>query len=98
MKEWAKAKDAYVDVLTVRAAIFGNNHPSIAVTAQTLGKVCSHLSDFECSLKYFELALFIYRGEPMMLNDNHPLIKGTIRNIDRTERLMASLGISIFQK
>lgn len=94
MKEWSKAKDAYVDVLTVRAAIFGNNHPSVAVTAQTLGKVCSHLSDFDASMEYFELALSIYRGEPMMLRDSHPLISKTIRNIDRTERLMGTLRLN----
>jgi len=91
-KDWKRAKETYLDVLIVRASIFGNNHASVAVTAQTLGVVCSHLSQFESSLKYFQLALSIYRQKPMQLKESHPLIKKSLRNIDRIDRLMISLG------
>ena len=73
-------------------AIFGRNHPSVAVTAQTLGRVYSSLSEFELSLKYMEIALKLFREEPMSLKDNHPLIVKLLKNIASTGRLMTSLG------
>lgn len=85
--EWEQARDAYVQVITVRSAIFGLNHPSVAVTAQTLGRVYSSLSDFDVALKYMELALRIYRREPMCLGDRHPLVRRVLRSIDGVQRL-----------
>jgi tetratricopeptide (TPR) repeat protein len=93
-KRWENARDAYIDVLTVRVAIFGRNHPSVAITAQTLGKVFSHLSDFRNALNFMELALTVYREEPMALKDNHPLVGKTLKGIASIERLMDSLGKS----
>jgi hypothetical protein len=63
-------------------------------TAQTLGKVCSHLSDFEWSIEYFETALSIYKDEPMMLKNNHPLVKKTLKELNRTKQLKASFGFN----
>lgn len=91
-REWEKARDAYIQVLTVRAAIFGRNHPSVAVTAQALGRVYSSLSEFKVALKYMEIALKLFRGKPMLLKDNHPLVMKLLKNITTTDRLMTSLG------
>jgi len=91
-RDWEKARDAYVEVLTVRAAIFGRNHPSVAVTAQTLGRVYTSLSEFELALKHMELALELFRGEPMSMQDNHPLVVKLLKNVATTSRLMTSLG------
>lgn len=89
-KNYKCARDIYTDVLTVRVGIFGRNHPSVAITAQTLGKVFSHLADFRNALLYMELALTIYRGEPMALKDNHPLVGKVLKGITNVERLMDS--------
>jgi len=92
--DWEAARDAYIEVLTVRAAIFGRNHPSVAVTAQTLGRVYSSLSEFELALTYMEIALKLFREKPMSMKDNNPLIVKLLRNINCNDRLMASLGRS----
>ena len=91
-KNYESARDIYTDVLIVRVAIFGRNHPSVAITAQTLGKVFSHLSDFRNALIYMELALTIYRGEPMALKDNHPLVGKVLKGMTSVERLMDSFA------
>lgn len=90
--DWVEARNAYVEVLTVRAAIFGRNHPSIAVTAQTLGRVYTSLGEFELALKHMELALKLFREKPMSMKDNHPLVVKLLKNITTTSRLMTSLG------
>lgn len=89
-KEWAAARDIYLDVMTVRAAIFGKNHASIAITAQMLGKIFYHLSDFNNALKHYGLALAIYKGEPMCLKANHPLVTKVLKNMASAERLLIS--------
>jgi len=91
-REWATARDLYLDVLTTRAAIFGRSHGSIPVTAQTLAKVFTRLSDFPHALRHLELALEIYKGDSMKLRDNHPLVVKVKKSIISTENLMASLG------
>lgn len=91
-RDWVKARDAYIEVLTVRAAIFGRNHPSVAVTAHTLGRVYSSLSEFQLALNYMEIALKLFREKPMSLKDNNPLIVKLLRNIASTGRLKGLLG------
>jgi len=90
-KDWATARTLYLDVLTTRAAIFGRNHGSIAVTAQTLGKVFVRLSEFRNALLHYNLALEIYQGEGMQLRDGHPLVVRVRKSIASTEHLMKSL-------
>jgi len=89
-RDFEKARDAYIEVLTVRQAIFGKNHPSVAVTAKTLGKVYSSLSEFGLALDYMGMALKLFREEPMLLKDKHPLVMKLRRNISTTQRLMIS--------
>ena len=86
-KEWLNARSLYLDVLAIRAAIFGKNHVSIAITAQTLGKIFHHLSDFNNALLHYNLAMSTYRGEPMNLKANHPIIQKLLKAISATERL-----------
>jgi tetratricopeptide (TPR) repeat protein len=86
-REYIQARDAYIEVLTVRSAIFGKRHPSVAVTAATLGKVYTSLSEFDNALRFMYFALRVYKEEPNSLKDSHPVVQKILRNISRTERL-----------
>jgi nephrocystin-3 len=90
-EDYETALGIYLDVLTIRAAIFGKNHPSIAITASTLGKVYQHLSDLDNALIHYNLAVAIYKGEPMNLKASHPLVSKVFKQISAIERLMVLL-------
>lgn len=92
-RELEVAKELYTDVMIVRAHIFGKDHPSVAVTAQTLGKVYSRLSDFQNSIKHYDLALEIYQGETLRLPSNHPLVVKVRDELVNVERI-AMIGIN----
>ena len=85
-REWETARDGFLEVLTVRIAIFGRYHPSVAVTAQVLGKVHCHLGQYEVALKYMKMGLKIYKEETMNLRDSHPLVEKAMNNIASIER------------
>jgi tetratricopeptide (TPR) repeat protein len=87
-REMEVAKELYADVMLVRAYIFGKDHPSVAVTAQTLGKVYTRLSDFQNAMKHYELALEIYQGEVMKLASSHPLVVKVRDELVRVERIV----------
>lgn len=88
-KEWSSALGIYLDVLTARSVIFGKYHPSIAITASTLGKIYHHLSEFHNALLHYNLALSIYKGRSMNLHSNHPLVAKVYKEMGTIERLMA---------
>lgn len=90
-RELIEAKEVYKEVLTVRAAIFGNVHPSVAVTAQTLGTVHLWLSEFEHAFRHFNYALRLYR-ENMKLKETNPLVIKALKSVESTERVMISKG------
>jgi len=105
-KEWTKARDLYKDVLVLRAAIFGNHHASIAITAQTLGKIYFQLRDFENAMMNYELALRIYKSGEMNLKRDHPLVMKVMKHVDSTQRMIlaqdhcrdvlgANVGVSV---
>lgn len=54
------ARDSYYQVLKLREAIFGNRHPCVAVTAQTLAAIHAKLSQVKEAKFYFRLALGVY--------------------------------------
>ena len=87
-KEWIQARDLYKDVLNLRAAIFGKDHASIAITAQTLGKIYFQLRDFEKAILNFELALRIYKSGEMNLKKGHPLVLKVMKYVDSTQRMI----------
>lgn len=82
------AKELYLDVLLVRNYIFGRNHPSVAVTAQTLGKVYTRLADFHNAMKYFELALEIFQGDEMKLSSHHPIVVKVKEELMQVDKMM----------
>lgn len=84
------AKELYLDVFLVRHYIFGKNHPSVAVTAQTLGKVYSRMADFHNAIKYYELALEIFQGDVMRLSPHHPLVMKVKEELIQVDRMMIS--------
>jgi len=59
-KSFSEARDSYFEVLRVRKAIFGRNHPCVAVSAQALATAHARLFQVEAARNYFELALEIY--------------------------------------
>lgn len=87
-KEYDMAKELYLDVLHVRSKIFGMYHPSIAITAQMLGKIYFYHGDFKNAMFYYELALRVYRGEQMNLKENHPLVSKVLKHLLATEKMM----------
>jgi tetratricopeptide (TPR) repeat protein len=87
-KELASARDIYLDVLNLRASIFGNYHASIAITAQTLGKIFFQLRDFDNALLHYELSLRIYKSGEMNLKRDHPLVMKVKKHVDLTHRMM----------
>lgn len=94
-----KAYDAYLQVLIVRIAIFGKNHASVAVTAQTLGTLSMTMTKFNEAMNYFKVCLRIYR-QGMNLKDNHPLVLQTFKRMDKTQQLMSctKLGVNAMDK
>jgi len=91
-RELIKAIDSYVEVITVRSAIFGEMHPSVAVTSQTLGTLHLWMSNFHEALQYFNYTLRIYKSDSMKLKDRHPLVQKAHDSIKNTERLLVSGG------
>ena len=87
-KELAIARDIYLDVLNVRASIFGNYHASIAITAQTLGKISFQLRDFDNALLHYALSLRIYKSGEMNLKQDHPLVMKVMKYVELTHRMM----------
>lgn len=77
-----KAYDAYLQVLTVRIAIFGKNHASVAITAQTLGILSMSISNFHQAMNFFTVCLSIYK-RGMHLKDGHPLVQQTFKKMDK---------------
>ena len=92
MNEMVLAEEAYIEVLSVRKAVWGNNHPSVAVTSCSLGKTQLRLSNLTGACGYFNEALRIYRVS-MNLPNSSPIVKRVRKHITRTERLMVSMDV-----
>ena len=88
--EKEQAYDAYLQVLTVRIAIFGKNHASVAVTAQMLGRLCMSIAKLTEAMNYFKVCLKIYRTG-MNLKDSHSLVQKTFKSMDKTQQLMTCM-------
>ncbi|GFH60784.1 hypothetical protein CTEN210_17260 [Chaetoceros tenuissimus] len=86
--ELMASKHVYLDVLTMRAHIFGNSHPSIAITSQTLGKVFFKLQEYKSALVHYQLASRVYQSGEMNLSMSHPLVIKVCKQIEATERMI----------
>ena len=91
INELILAEEAYTEVMSVRKAVWGKNHPSVAVTACSLGRTQLRRSNLEGALSSFHEALRIYRVA-LNLPDSSITIQKVLKKIVRTERLMISLG------
>jgi hypothetical protein len=77
---------AYVQVITVRIAIFGKNHASVAVTAHILGNLSMSMAKLDEAMNYFKVCLVIYR-QGMNLKNSHPLLQKTFKALDKVQQL-----------
>jgi len=84
------AEEAYKEVISVRAAVFGKNHPSVAVTFTTLGRIQLRQRSLDDAFLSFNSALNIYRVG-MNLNQNSKLVTRLLKYISRVERLRLSM-------
>jgi len=87
-RQLAKARDAYAEVMVVRAAIFGRDHPSVAVTASTLGTIYILMSNYKEARLHYDYALRIYRGPNMNMKEHHPLVLKAQKGIDKAEKML----------
>lgn len=78
------ALEMYYEVWVLRQAIYGKHHPSVAVTAQALGEVCSRLSQFQQALYYFYNAKGIY--EYLSISNPNPNMIRLIESVAILER------------
>lgn len=76
-----EAADAYKEVYLVRQAIYGDQHPSVAIIAHGLADIHFKMRQFEEARYYFDVALLIYKG--MGLSDLHPAIARLRKELDR---------------
>jgi Tetratricopeptide repeat len=56
----SSAKKDYLEVLTLRTAILGSHHPSVAVVAQSLGMAHWQSDEHEQAKAYFLQALNVF--------------------------------------
>lgn len=58
-KEFTRARQSFYEVLTLRKAIFGSEHPCVATTARALAVTHCRLYQPDAALFYFQSALHI---------------------------------------
>jgi tetratricopeptide (TPR) repeat protein len=65
-----EAADAYREVYLVRQAIYGSQHPSVAIVAHGLANILFNMRHLEEARNYFTVAFNIYQS--MKLSNRHP--------------------------
>eukprot|EP00797_Seminavis_robusta_P025367 Sro440_g143410.2 (534) ;mRNA; r:20650-22251 len=85
LREYSEACNAYFEVFHVRKAIFGANHPSVAIAAHALGNVLVKLASTEEASRFFDIAVDIY--DRMNLPIKHPAVTRLMRDQKRLDRL-----------
>ena len=81
-----EAAKAYREVFLVRRAIFGPDHPSVAISAHSLANCYYKLRRVQESLKYYQIALTVY--ETMGLPYRHPTVATLLKDRSRLEQYM----------
>jgi len=78
-----EASRSYREVFLVRRAIFGNRHPSIAITAHSLANCHYRMRAFQESLRWYRISLDVY--EMMGLSYRHPAVTKLLKDQSRLE-------------
>ena len=60
LRWYSRAKEGFMEVLTMRSAILGEQHPSVAVAAHSLGTLHIRRNETEQAKAYFMQALDIF--------------------------------------
>ena len=81
----ARAAVHYVEVVHLRRAIFGPNHPSTAVTAHCLGNAYLQAHDTVAAEIWYHHALQIYNA--MRLPNDNPAVSKLLRDRQQLERV-----------
>ena len=77
---------AYREVFLVRRAIFGNQHPSVAISAHALANGHYKRGNIKESLRWYNASLEVY--EAMGLSYRHPAVAQLLRHQSRLEEYM----------
>lgn len=81
-----EACQAYHEVFLVRKAIFGNKHPSVAISAHSLANCYYKRGNVKESLKWYDHSLNVY--ERMGLPYRHPAVTQLLKDQSRLEQYM----------
>jgi tetratricopeptide (TPR) repeat protein len=81
----SQARRCYWEVFWVRKAIFGSNHPSVAVSAHELGNALYSSGLLEDADNFYQIAASIY--DTMGMTTSHPCVARLFRNMKRLERV-----------
>ena len=85
LREYSEACQAYWEVFVTRKAIFGPEHPSVAIAAHALGNVLVKLASTEDAANFFQIAVDIYNK--MDLPNKHPAVKRLMQDYKRLDRI-----------
>jgi hypothetical protein len=81
----SKAATYYLEVVHVRNAIFGCEHPSLAVSAHCLGNAYLQSHDTSSAEQWYALAMQVYNQ--MALPDDNPAVARLLSDRKRLERV-----------
>lgn len=87
MRSWEEAKEAYEEVLYLRACIFGKRHASVAVTARMLASVHTKLGEWANATAKYEFAIETLTGPTMRLKQTDPLVERVRRDVLAIQRM-----------
>ena len=85
LREYSEAYQAYWEVFVTRKAVFGPEHPSVAIAAHALGNVLVKLASTEDAANFFQIAVDIYNK--MDLPNKHPAVKRLMQDYKRLDRI-----------
>lgn len=85
LQKFQEAREAYLEVLAVREAIFGAFHPSVAVASHELANTAHRLGDLDEATLYYCKALDIY--EAYELSEDHPSLARLLTDMQHMQGL-----------
>ena len=90
LKEFPEAAHTYKEVFLVRKAIFGDDHPSVAIAAHALANVHLRMGDTMESNTYYDVASDIYINK-MRLKPDHPTVAKLLEDRKRLNRVRMTI-------
>ena len=76
--DYGRAKNLYERALAIDEAVYGPEHPNVAIRVNNLGSVLQDLGDYAGAKANYERALAIVKKE---LGENHPYVASTLNNL-----------------